>query len=70
MGSIEKPTIGTAEAAEILGRDKNTISRWCREKKFPNAYQKAQGHPWHIPKEDIEEFQKTKNQIKISKSSF
>lgn len=60
MSEKEKPTIGTAEAGEILGRDKNTISRWCREKKFPNAYQKAQGHPWFIPIEDIEKFQRKK----------
>lgn len=59
MGDKDKPTIGTAEAAEIFGCDKTTISRWCREKKkFPNCYQKSPGYPWHIPIEDVEALQR------------
>ena len=56
----DKPTIGTAQAGEIFGVSKTTVSRWCREKKkFPNAYQREAGCPWHIPMTDIDALKKT-----------
>ena len=58
MNEDKKTTIGTAEAAEIFGRDKTTMSKWCRERKFPNSYQKAPGYPWYIPISDIEMMKK------------
>lgn len=60
MEENKKPTIGTAEAAEIFGCNAATISRWCRERKFPKSYQKEPGHPWHIPISDIDVMKKKK----------
>ena len=54
MKNDEKSVVGTVEVAEIFGCSIATISKWCREKKFPNAYQKSSGHPWHIPLSDVE----------------
>ena len=53
-----KNFVGTAEVAEIFGCSITTISRWCRAKKLPNAYQKSSGHPWHIPLFDVEKRKK------------
>lgn len=41
--------MGTKEASEKWNVSQNTVSKWCREKKIPNAEQDAKGSPWRIP---------------------
>lgn len=53
-------TIGTSEAAERLGIKRETVARWCREKKIPGAEQDGIGKPWHIPESSIDEMVKKK----------
>ena len=50
--------VGTTEAAELLGKSRDTVSDWCRKGKFPNAHQFGTGRPWSIPIEDIEAFER------------
>jgi len=38
-------------AAKRLGLTPATITRWCRQGKFPNA--KKIGRVWRIPEEDL-----------------
>ena len=45
--------IGSDIASRILSVSQATITRMCRKGIFPNATQDGQGHPWHIPLEDI-----------------
>ena len=63
MKEENRPTIGTAEVAEIFGVTKDTVSGWCREKdprkeKFPGAYHLAAGYPWFIPVDEVEALKK------------
>lgn len=48
----------TKAVAEMLGKTPATISKWCREGKFPNAEQDEPGCPWRIPAEDVEMMKK------------
>lgn len=48
--------VGTAAASQLLKVKQATVSKMCRQGKFPNATQDKEGHPWHIPLEDIEEY--------------
>ncbi len=41
--------MGTKEASEKWNVSQNTVSKWCRENKIPNAEQDAKGSPWRIP---------------------
>lgn len=50
--------VGTAVASQLLGVKQATVSKMCRQGRFPNASQDNQGHPWHIPLEDIENYQR------------
>lgn len=50
----EHLTIGSKEAAHELNVTQDTISRLCREGKFPGATQDAKGSPWHIPLEAVQ----------------
>ena len=43
-------TMGTKEASEKWGYSQQTIARWCREGRIPDASQDSKGSPWHIPK--------------------
>ena len=49
--------VGTAAASQLLGLKQATVSKLCRQGKFPHAVQDKQGHPWHIPLDDIEKYQ-------------
>lgn len=41
--------MGTKEASEKWQVNQNTISRWCREGRIPEAEQDAERSPWRIP---------------------
>lgn len=41
------------ELAQHLGKSKETIKRWLRSGKFPNAYLKSDKEGWRIPKQDL-----------------
>ena len=56
--------LGTTETAKRLNMKRETVSRMCRERKFPNAYQYAPGHPWSIPITDIEAFEQRRKEGK------
>ena len=70
-GSCEKTAseqyVGTKAASEMLNLSQTTVSKLCREKKLPNAVQDDQGHPWHIPVSDIEEYKKQHSHKRIRK---
>lgn len=59
-GIDNMPTLGTVQVGEIFNVSKTTVSSWCREKKFPKAYQRKKGCPWHIPISDVEAMMKKK----------
>lgn len=49
------------EIADKFGVSKDVALRWCKEGRFPNAYQLKDikigtGHPWRIPESDIKGF--------------
>lgn len=50
--------VGSDIASQILHVQPATVTRMCRQKKFPNATQDGPGHPWHIPLADIEEYKR------------
>ncbi len=52
--------LGTKEAAKRLRKNQSTISAMCREGKIPGAEHDANGSPWRIPEEAIEEMLKQK----------
>lgn len=41
--------IGTKEVAKKFGVKQETVRKWCREGKIPNATQDKKGSAWHIP---------------------
>lgn len=50
--------VGSDIASQILHVQPATITRMCRQKKFPKAAQDGPGQPWHIPLADIKEYQR------------
>ncbi|WP_363550377.1 helix-turn-helix domain-containing protein [Caldifermentibacillus hisashii] len=42
-------TYSTDEVVEIMGTDEQTVRKWCKKGKYPEAYQTNSGD-WHIPK--------------------
>ena len=59
--SEKRRVLGTKQAGEFLGISRDTVSRLCRMHLFPNATQDAEGHPWHIPFEDVELYKRNKS---------
>ena len=55
------PTIGTKEAARILGVKQDYVSKMCRNGKILGAEQDRKGCPWHIPRDVVENLAKEKN---------
>lgn len=51
---IKEEILGTSAVGDIFGVGKQTVSRWCREGKFPHACQDEARRPWHIPVKDVE----------------
>ena len=43
-----------SEIAVKLRVNSNTVLRWCKDGKFPNAYRA--GKPWRVPKRDVDEY--------------
>ena len=56
--------VGTSRAGDLLGVNKNTVSKWCREGKFPNATQDGYNQPWQIPMTDIVELMNKRSIMK------
>ena len=61
LGGRGMPTIGTKEAASILGIKQSCVSNMCRKGKIPGAEQDRKGCPWHIPRDVVENLAKEKN---------
>ena len=53
--------LGTFAVAKILGMSRDRVSALCRKGAFPQARQDGQGRPWHIPKEDVENYARGKH---------
>lgn len=49
--------VGTKEAAKMLGIARDTVSKYCREKKL-DAEQDGEGSPWRIRVSSIEEYKR------------
>lgn len=58
--------VGTKEASERLGVTQQHISRLCRNGAFPHAFQAWDAHPWHIPVEDLLEFDRNRKKQEAS----
>lgn len=41
------------EMAQHFGKNEETIKRWIRSGKFPNAYKNSDKEGWKIPKKDL-----------------
>ena len=66
----EDDILGTKAASEILGISSPSVARLCREGKFPHASQDGEGHPWHIPRKDIDNYTMLKQRKTQAKKSF
>jgi hypothetical protein len=54
--SRETQDLTVKDAAEQLGAGVSTVTLWCREKRFPNAYEveTPRGKVWYIPARDLQ----------------
>ena len=53
-----EPRLSTRDVAQRLGVNQATVARWCREGRFPNAYQVNDARAYHvIPEGDLEEWE-------------
>lgn len=50
---MSKDTYSTLEVAELLGKKRETIWKWCIGKKI-KAHRMLKGSPFEIPKEEVE----------------
>lgn len=58
ISPLDLPDIMTTkEVADKLKIESGTVSKWCLEKKFPNAFRA--GRNWRIPRADVEAFIRT-----------
>ena len=46
----------TAAVSEQLGVSVKTVSQWCREGRFPNAWKPSRRSSWLIPESDLATF--------------
>jgi excisionase family DNA binding protein len=46
-----------SQLARQLGVRPHTVTRWCRQGRFPHAYQTERGH-WRIPAVDLDRFRR------------
>lgn len=53
--STSRP-LTTATVAERLGVSVKTVSQWCREGRFPNAWKPSRRSSWLIPASDLDTF--------------
>ena len=51
---IDEEVMTVVEIANKLKVKENTVSRWCKEGKFANAFRA--GRAWRIPKSDVEAY--------------
>ncbi len=52
------------EVAEILQKSEETVKRWLRSGRFPNAYKKTDKQGWQIPQQDLQAVNHQKVKIK------
>lgn len=51
-----KNLLSVKEVAKILQKSEETVKRWLRAGKFPNAHKKTDRQGWQIPQQDLRSF--------------
>jgi excisionase family DNA binding protein len=58
---LQSDIISTNEAAEMLGYNRDKVSKMCREGSIDGAAQDKPGSPWRIPRKSIEKLLEERN---------
>ncbi|MBB6448020.1 helix-turn-helix domain-containing protein [Bacillus benzoevorans] len=56
------------EIAETLQKSEETVKRWLRSGKFPNAYKENDKQGWRIPHQDLQTFLNSNKHLHLNKT--